>query len=899
MLGQYKLLWTIRNDFSSNNVDRAWLRTADEAKKTQQTQVMLILKNISLPIPQKTGVYFSVMEVWRKAMRTLELLLQGMPQRVQEGEVLLGLSSWHLYPDMCALGAASTIVRQNDPLVGNGGIVTIGLQNADPDRDDGIYWSLPLAHLRYYGDPVMRTASAGGQSSRVSIDQLLLVTLGSVLSTWGKFGSDLTTPIEIIDTTLRSLRLGAGQGPKWIQPIAIAVKRFKDSHGHEREALSRLIHFGIRKCPDFIAEPAEHPPAMFGLADMHFLISQCTNMDSKLKCLRDAAKAFGVDNTRNVIIRYFTEAVHASSARYTYLNPVCRRMTKRTSSGTSKGYTVESESDLHWMSDPNEVLYDNPTDDSEHEETKNCIEGRRPFTLKIKCPLRPGADEYHYECEFVYGDPISAAVFRPIKSNQSLKPISNRVGLMDVQEIFPMQNVDLQLVRGQLEKLCYDRSSEGKLKYYYQSLASMKEALDIYERLPSATTSLQVTSEPLHCWEWSRNSHKQKKFTLVHAFACIAMFETGELDLDPHDLSGAAIMAISYGNSIYVAERMISDPTDILPKCAIRRIIGNIGRPGLSLLVPPQQLKAPKPDFGSWNMVNHVPFDGRMEDSFAGTSLHLSFSEYQLAIDVGAYGQRDQDAFFVEAIISVYDRGRWVADIDIMKTVGQWAYDEAEQSTKETKIHNAEDIEITPAHQDNVSKAMGLDIPSIEFEDYIGSPHDTEDAPENTDSEGSSIDWMASIELPQSSGDSKYAFEFSLDDQPNIIPGRPEQSQKIKHDAKTCIHSEKERVDLGHLMPLASIDSWVELLDPPLTNAIIRASENKFARLCTAAVAIQQGFNLHIAKRGICWQCEYQGCCSEEQHNARTREETGNARAAADKKPKSDHSSDPHHLFIC
>ena len=138
----------------------------------------------------------------------------------------------------------------------------------------------------------------------------------------------------------------------------------------------------------------------------------------------------------------------------------------------------------------------------------------------------------------------------------------------------------------------------------------------------------------MYRWKWSRSSHEPRKISLADAFACIAMFETGEVNLDPYDLSRAAVMAMSYENSIYVAERMISDPTDILPMGAIRRIIGNIPRAGLCLLVPPQQLKTPKPDFELWNMLNHVPFDGRMEDNFAGTSLYLLFSEYQLAVDV-------------------------------------------------------------------------------------------------------------------------------------------------------------------------------------------------------------------------------------------------------------------------
>ena len=553
------------------------------------------------------------------------------------------------------------------------------------------------------------------------------------------------------------------------------------------------------------------------------------------------------------------------------------------------------------MRDQNEFHLDDPTDDLEHETIKESINNRKPFALKIQCALRPGADENLADCEFVYGDPFSAAVFRPIKSTQNPKPVSNRVGLMDIPDIFPMQGIDLPLVRGQLEKLCYDGSSESKLKDYYQSLTSIKEALDIYERLPSASTSLHVTSRPMYSWKWSRSSHEPRKISLADAFACIAMFETGELDLDPHDLGRAAVMAMSYGNSIYVAERMISDPTDILPMGAIRRIIGNLPRPGLCLLVPPQELKIPKPDFGSWNIVNHVPFDGRMKDNFAGTSLHLSFSEYQLAVDVGTYGQRDQDAFFVEAIVSVHDRGRWVADIDIMKTVGQWAYDQAEQSAN--KDQDAEDTETAPMPQVNTSKITALDKSRVEFESFLNDDYapsfDEEELPKTSDPEGPSIDWMASVELPQSSGDIKYAFEFSFDDQPDIIPERSKQPQKMKQDPQICTHLEKERINLYHLLPLTSIDSWAELMDPPLTNAIIRASENKYARLCTAAVAIQQRFNLHIVKQGACWQCEHRDCCSEEQHNARRREGTDNARFTGDRTAERNASSDPHHLFIC
>ena len=34
----------------------------------------------------------------------MDNLLQGMPQSVQDGAALLGLSSWHIYPDMVVVG---------------------------------------------------------------------------------------------------------------------------------------------------------------------------------------------------------------------------------------------------------------------------------------------------------------------------------------------------------------------------------------------------------------------------------------------------------------------------------------------------------------------------------------------------------------------------------------------------------------------------------------------------------------------------------------------------------------------------------------------------------------------------------------------------------------------------
>lgn len=120
---------------------RAWLQTADDAMKTQHKQFMLMLENIKLPVSSKTALLESVLQAWASAMTAVDLLIQGVPQSIQDGSILLGLSSWHIYPDMLVLGTAPTCVDQNDPLVSEGGLLTIGLQM---DKDQGGVFGLFL-----------------------------------------------------------------------------------------------------------------------------------------------------------------------------------------------------------------------------------------------------------------------------------------------------------------------------------------------------------------------------------------------------------------------------------------------------------------------------------------------------------------------------------------------------------------------------------------------------------------------------------------------------------------------------------------------------------------------------------------------------------------------------------
>ena len=62
------------------------------------------------------------------------------------------------------------------------------------------------------------------------------------------------------------------------------------------------------------------------------------------------------------------------------------------------------------------------------------------------------------------------------------------------------------------------------------------------------------------------------------------------------------------------------------------------------------------------------------ENSFRSTSLHLAFKGYMLPINVGERGSLTHEAHFVETVISVYEAGEWVADLDVLKAISHYEH---------------------------------------------------------------------------------------------------------------------------------------------------------------------------------------------------------------------------------
>ncbi|KIW81348.1 hypothetical protein Z517_04373 [Fonsecaea pedrosoi CBS 271.37] len=199
----------------------------------------------------------------------------------------------------------------------------------------------------------------------------------------------------------------------------------------------------------------------------------------------------------------------------------------------------------------------------------------------------------------------------------------------------------------------------------HSSLFCLALLLRIYARFPCATFPIKIAESRFCVLEDNRTSVTSYWISRRNALACVCMMEMGGIQINASLFDRA--LAVAAGNSIFVAESLLSDPSQTQSDCAIRRIAGNLGRPGVSVLVSPETVMV-KEKTRDFRAVEHAPYDYRREDNFAATSLHLSLTEWRVPVVLSSskVGNIDQDIFQVEAVVSVHDRGRWYGDIDVL-----------------------------------------------------------------------------------------------------------------------------------------------------------------------------------------------------------------------------------------
>ena len=678
---------------------RAWLLTADSANEHRQKQLMLILNNLGIPVGESSSTYDSVISAWKTAMLTVDKLVTGVPQSVRKGSALLGLSAWHLYPNMLVLGRTTKTVAQNDGLIAFGGLLTLGLEESEARRD-GIFWSLPLAHMRYYGDPVVVRSSLHSDASRISIDQFLLVALGSLLGCWRTKYTDLEAAAGLIVDmwhTISSAVSTETTVSNWLRTLADAAQSFVDSSGDYRRECLQLVKAGRRRYFNLLGGRQNLPLPYFGLSTCQVFFDLLCGVEERIWLLREVASQHPKGSQR-MVIQYMAEKASVIKKTYDFEcttavaveNSVAGTKRKR-----EQSHAASNRQHIRWIAG-----FGQKTLEQRMKELSGTGERIMPMCSAEFMPLFDYHEGLSWRSEdeapllflntylgegnfnpqfgsirlrLVYGDPLVAALYA--FEDVEIK-MPNEVKLPQIKQALargfvPAKNLESFLSFGRHIKSSAGDTRCGPLTLEHaRSLQALESAVSIYRTLPQATIALGVASKPLHEAKWmekvSTNDLQPCRLNQEQVFACIIMFESGSFNIDPKVLNH--VMAMSTGNSIYVASPLLSDPWEVTQCGKIHRVIGNIGRPGIALMIPPQRPRIRKLEPDTWTCITHEDFNGESENSFQQTTLHLSFSGWERPVDIDHHGAQDDPIYFLEAPISILDGGKWMADLDILRT---------------------------------------------------------------------------------------------------------------------------------------------------------------------------------------------------------------------------------------
>jgi len=954
------------DNFRLTGANRSWLESADVAFLGKQKQLMLILDNCNIGITPNQDILSAVTDCWKAALQLMENIVAGQPMAVRSGEVLLAMSSWHLYPDLEVLGNKPTTIRQSDPLIARGGIVTLGLESPNMDTPFGISWALPLSHLRYYGKAVLATGVVSSSDSRVPMGHLLTVALGSAIGKWARTWDDVGMFAEIAAILEKALADDDAPIPGWISLLSLASRMVRDASGETKTEHERLFDFGRRRATQFLSpEGSNDPPPWLNLTDPLTFCGLLKHSEAKIRFLRHLyddvwSKNVGESSSLKFAligyslsqdeIRSFRSQSHpylldclesspqvGQCEEFVSLAPIYVGSDGRPSHrrwipsvvdryhdlGVDRYYAVSTFSALraqhvqrqlhesvtflsgiHWNGYPGQVVWDTPhtrtqpssllggSELSNHpdfeelthfgglgrtdhthvsnirqalvggkasfwnsslpkwlkdplpkeiqrvelalEDAKSRIPGLRDVALNTpsKSKSRDMFEQYlqnaftehsprqfgssHNSTSEAYSqsskatlgchssdavsmdhrlhdwyvkrdtgyrsarhntrmESLMSEVAQPSKSIPSIGVYLNRELITEkekIPSISPQELLKHLKSGGHLDAVQIARLlSDWVTSSWAESLNALWWALELYENLPGARVQLSVVNNPLRGYRWSPSRHdvdydrryehlasahrpsENEDSSRARAFACIATFETGGLDINPSTITG--VMGVSVGNSLYISRLISSDPYLWGSESTIGRCIGNVGKRGLAFLISPENPMVKEPGYDRWKLVQHAPFNGTLEDNFTETSLHLSLTGYQQPLFTGEHGLQDNEIYFIQSVVQVYDRGNWVADIDILKA---------------------------------------------------------------------------------------------------FASARKQESIKRLSDSD-CIHNQDQALDFTRIDMVKAIDCWDEIIDEPDGTSITRAKGNGLARLALTVVAHQKKKRVLVADGKVCWAC--------------------------------------------
>ncbi|KAI3319528.1 hypothetical protein HD806DRAFT_525510 [Xylariaceae sp. AK1471] len=720
---------------------RAWIETANSCSMIlkPQTQLKLILENISLPIQKVESVYPSVIEVWRTSVTIMECVLSGIPQEVQDGTALLGLCSWNLYPDILVFGSKTVEVHMEDDLLPPGGILSLGCTPSATTPVNGISWSLSLAHLRYYGHPIKKQALLREDPSRLTASEFSQVVLGCIMGHWN-INKEMETATLIFLHNFSEYALSHSNRMEKFNSYEIggylnstSVFRFLQDATIKlmanEETGNQLLALGRKRSkfiPDITKDSSGSGTAAqrrsrpyFGLDEPQIFLSCLETTTGKVEFLRriggrvDALRSLSPIIRHNVRVDKYEEESEEKSegeseeeyegeseeeyegeSEEEYEEESGEKSTDEAftngafnNNAVKKMYKVQA--DFATVFPLNDEGNDNITagrsmmrSGQQHAQWTSDPEGlplgivRSGHAELIKrnyifhndittfSRIMPNGGEKNYI--IVYGDSQSAGIFVPDSSPDIRLLMNGLPAKVDMEDIHWALAHDLLRPSDKVQ-IAQDS--------VYRTLNILGLSSSVFTALPQRIIRIETLLQPLVDCSWALELIAQNYssitipfLSMAHQIAIISYF-AGGCNIPSADVAPNS-MGVSVGDSLYVPNWLLDDPLQASKRPFLVRILGNIGQPGFTIFSSVENPMASPLDYSNWRVTDQKAFNGKLEDALGATSMHLSFTSWERAIDQpGDQGNQDSRYRKMESIVSIRERGKWIGDVDMISAL--------------------------------------------------------------------------------------------------------------------------------------------------------------------------------------------------------------------------------------
>lgn len=574
-----------------------------------------------------------------------------------------------------------------------------------------------MNYLRYYGGPILAERCLGALGNHITPLQLYQISVGCLSESWGFKIDELAVLLaQLWDCVAPSAWKFVSPGTAhWLKALSESLEPLLSGNAQEQRSCKQLVQFGQRRCPKFLTleGPDFEIPRLFGLMELPTFFSLLPDSDKRVEALREYASTLQVPDHSALVIRYRHYDGKHWGYEYATAIPIVRKTCKHSyddtlspAAGHARWVTTlySSGEDEYKLDSARSLHFENLGEDTfaVEEETINCW--NKAFHWRGAPQIFTSSDPMSFsnidinswvdteqrcqrkmDFEFLAGNAETCALFASAtpenhKQLRSSTRSRQELQISAFQKAINSGYADPVSILDHLQAFLENEMHSSLLK----SLRALATITNIYKMLPNATVSLEVTSQPLHEAPWAQEAEIQaekgtvtqktahRSFSALRmdwasTFSCIVFLESGLLKIPPSCFNN--VVALSVRNSIYIAAPLLCDPSENPASFEIRRISGNVGKPGIAMLVPPHDLRIRDLQYEDWQLVTHAPFDGQRSDSFHQTSLHLSFTGCTFPINTQSYGNRDIEIYFLESVVSVHDRGKWVADLDILSNL--------------------------------------------------------------------------------------------------------------------------------------------------------------------------------------------------------------------------------------